>query len=108
MDRYTRSIPAAAVLGQAVGLLGFIDPFFIPLVLLCPVVTGAIAAANGVRYVWIASLWVSAGLCMAWTDWLLNREDVAFHLGLAVVMPLIAGAGYGAVRLVRRRTTVRP
>ena len=105
MSRLTSSLLAAVVAGQLVGTLGWIDPLFIPLALLGPVFTGAVAAARGVRYVWIAALWCSAGLNMAWTDWVVNREDVAFHLALSVVMPLLAGLGYGAVRLatLRRR-----
>jgi hypothetical protein len=43
-------------------------------------------------------LWCSAGINMAWTDYAINHEDLAFHLVLSVVMPLLAGAGYGVVR----------
>jgi hypothetical protein len=49
-------------------------------------------------------LWFSAGINMLWTDWVVNREDVAFHAVLAVVMALLASAGWGAVRLAWRRT----
>ena len=35
----------AFVLGQLVGLLGWVDALFIPLVLLAPLVVGALAAA---------------------------------------------------------------
>ena len=106
MARLTTSLVGAAVLGQLVGLLGWIDPLFIPLVLLAPVISGAVAAARGVTYAWIAVLWCSAGLNMAWTDWLVNREDVMFHLALAAVMPLLGASGYGAVRIAA--TTRRP
>lgn len=102
MSRLTSSLIAAAVLGQLVAQLGWIDPLFILLVLAGPLVTGAIAAAHDVRYRWVAVLWCSTGVGMAWSDWLVNREDVAFHLGTAVVMPLLAGAGYGVVRLATR------
>lgn len=54
MSRFTSSLVAAAVLGQLVGQLGWIDALFIPLVLLGPVVTGAVAAARSVAYSWIA------------------------------------------------------
>jgi len=88
----------AALLGQAVGLLGWIDPLFIPLVLAAPLITGAVAASRGVSYAWIAVLWASAGLNMVWTDWVVNQEDVVFHLATSVVMPLLAGIGWAATR----------
>lgn len=39
---------------------------------------------------------------MAWSDWIVNHEDVAFHLALAVIMPLLAGIGYGVTTLAGR------
>lgn len=102
MSRLTSSTIAAALLGQLVAQLGWIDPLFILLVVAAPLVSGAFAAAQRVRYLWIAVLWCSAGIGMTWSDWLVNREDVAFHLGTAVVMPLLAGAGFGLVRLATR------
>ena len=108
MRRITSSLVAAALIGQLVGQLGWIDPLFIGLVLLGPVVTGAVAAAERITYAWIAVLWWSTGVCMAWSDWVVNHEDVVFHLALSVVMPLLAGLGYGVVRLAtrsRRRLT---
>ena len=102
MSRLTSNLIAAAVLGQLVGLLGWIDPLFIPLVLVAPLVTGAIAAARGVSHAWIAVLWRSAGLNMLWTDWVVNKEDVAFHLAVSVIIPLLAGVGFGVVALAAR------
>jgi hypothetical protein len=102
MSRLTSNLIAAAVIGQLVGELGWIDPLFIPLVLLGPVVTGAVARARGVSYAWIATLWCSVGINMTWSDWVVNRADVGFHLALSVIMPLLAGLGYGVVRLATR------
>jgi hypothetical protein len=102
MPRLTSNLLVAAVLGQLVGLLGWIDPLLIPLVLLGPVVTGAVASARGVSYPWTVLLWFSAGINMAWTDWVVNREDVTFHLVLSLVMPLLASLGYGVVKLATR------
>jgi hypothetical protein len=96
------SLVAAALLGQLVGQLGWIDPLFVPLVLAGPLVSGAVGAARGVRFAWVAVLWASAGLAMTWSDWLVNREDVAFHLALSVIMPALAGVGFGVVRLTAR------
>lgn len=95
-------IALAAVVGQLVGLLGFVDPLYVVFVLGAPLVTGAIAAARRIPLVLVAVLWVSAGLNMAWLDWVLWREDVGYHLVLSVVMALLAAAGYGVVALVSR------
>jgi hypothetical protein len=102
MPRVTSNLVAAALLGQLVAQLGWIDPLFIPLVLLGPLVSGAVAAVRGVRYRWVAVLWCSAGLGMTWSDWVVNREDVAFHLALSGIMPLVAGVGFGLLRLTAR------
>ena len=105
MSRLTSQVLYAAVLGQLVAQLGWIDPLFVPLVLAAPPLTGALLAVNRVGFPWVAVLWASTGLGMLWTDWLVNREDVLFHLALAVVMPLLAGVGWGVVRLSQRRRT---
>src|SRR3954454_2884766 len=102
MSRLTSSLIAAAVIGQLVGLLGWIDPLLIPLVLLAPVITGAVGAARRIAYSWVAVLWCSAGINMAWTDWAVNHEDVAFHLAVSVIMPLLAGLGYRVVQMATR------
>ena len=76
-----------------------------PLVLAGPLITGAVLAYRRVSYAWVAVLWASTGLAMAASDWVVNREDVLFHLALAVIMPLLAGIGFGVVRLTQRRST---
>jgi hypothetical protein len=103
----TRSLAIIAVLlGQVVGLLGYVEPLFFPLVLAGPLITGALAAAYRVPLLPSVLLWVSAGVNMTILDWVFLREDVAFHLGLTVLMSLLAAAGYGAVaRVSRRRST---
>lgn len=103
MSRITSHVVYALILGQLISLLGWIDPLFIPLVLAGPLLSGAILAHLGVRYTWVAALWASTGLGMTWMDWVVNREDVAFHLALAVITPLLAGIGWGALRLTQRR-----
>ena len=108
MSRLASTLIAAVAIGQLVGLLGWIDPLFIPLVLLGPVITGAIAAARRTPYRLMAVVWCSAGINMMWTDWVVNREDVVFHLVLSVLMPLLPGLGFGAVKLASRaRTSAR-
>ncbi len=95
-------VVVAIVLGQAVGLLGYVDPLFFPLVLAGPLVVGGIAAARGFPLLPVVVLWVSAGLNMTVMDWVLLHEDVVFHLALTVVMSLLALAGYGVVRGLTR------
>jgi hypothetical protein len=103
MPRLTTNLLYAALLGQLVAQLGWIDPLFIPLVLAGPLLTGAILASRRVSYAWVAVLWASTGVGMAWSDWVVNHSDVGFHLALAVLMPLVAGIGWGVVRLTRHR-----
>jgi hypothetical protein len=105
MSTLTSRVLYAALLGVLVAQLGWIDPLFIPLVLAGPLITGAVLAHRRVRYTWVAALWASTGLAMALSDWVVNREDVLFHLALAVLMPLLAGIGFGVVRLTLRRTS---
>jgi len=93
----------AAVLGQLVGLLGYIDPLFIVLVFAGPLVVGALAAARGLGPWPAAALWASAGLNMLWMDWVFAQEDRVFHLVLSVLMALLALAGWGIVRAFTRR-----
>lgn len=95
----------AAALGHLAGLLGWIDTIYIPFVLAAPIVTGAIARSQGVPYTLVAVFWASAGLVMLWTDWLVNQEDVLFHLATSIVMPLLAGAGFGVTAVFTRRRT---
>jgi hypothetical protein len=99
MTRSTQGLLLAAVAGQAVAQLGWLDPLFVPLVLVGPVVTGAVASARRLPVVVVAVLWCSVGLGMAWSDWVVNREDVGFHLALAVLMPLLAALSYGTGRV---------
>lgn len=92
----------AAVLGQFVGLLGWIDPLLIPLLLAGPLITGALAATRGLRAAWPTVLWFSAGANMLWTDWVVNHEDVAFHAVVALATAVLALVGWGVVRLATR------
>ncbi|HEY0904179.1 MAG TPA: hypothetical protein VGE14_09850 [Marmoricola sp.] len=93
---------AVFLIGHVGGLLGWIDPLFIPLALAGPVLIGGIAAARNARLSDVVLLWVSAGLCLTWTDWVVNQEDVVFHLVLTVLMPSLAAAAFGLVRLTGR------
>ena len=107
MSRITSSLLAAAVLGHVVlGALGWLDPLFLPLALLGPVVAGAVAAARSVSFAWVAVFWFSGGMAWLWTDWVFLDEDQLFHLVVSVLMVGLAGLGYGVMRLATgaRRT----
>ena len=90
------------VLGQIVGLLGWLDALFIPLVLVGPLVSGAYAATKKLPASWPAALWLSAGLNMLWTDWVVNHEDVLFHVVVAGIMVVLTLIGWGGVRRATR------
>jgi hypothetical protein len=102
LSRLTSRVVYAAILGQLVAQLGWIGPLFIPLVIAGPLLSGALLANRRVRYLWVAVLWASTGLGMMWSDWVINHEDVLFHLATAILMPLLAGLGYGVFRLTAR------
>lgn len=86
--------------------LFWIDPLFVPLVLLGPPVSGALAALRGLPLRWIVTVWVVAGLGAVVSDFVVSQEDVAFHLVLTVfVAALAAGAWWLAGRLARRRSS---
>ena len=96
----------AWVVGGAlvVSTLAWIDLIFIPLVLLGPVVSGAIVGRRGGGRLPLAAAWFLSGIGMLVSDWVLNHEDQAFHLALAFVMAgLASGAHWVATRVARRR-----
>ena len=103
-----KKIAIAAVAGQLVGLLGWVDATFIPFVLVGPLVVGAVAAARQLPLVPVMVLWASAGLNMLWTDWLVTGKDVVFHAVLALIMALLGAAGWGIVTGIGRLRAVPP
>ena len=90
----------AAVLGLVITILLWFDPLFIPLALLGPFVVGSVAAWAGLSWRWPAVVVVVAGLGALISDYVVNQEDVAFHLGLTIVMLVLALVAW---RLVARR-----
>lgn len=95
--------PTAVALGAAVSLLGFwVDDLYIPMILLGPVMTGALAAARGISFPWVVQLWLSAGITSLVVDWIVYNEDKVFHAAVTVVMVALAGVGFGLVRLATR------
>jgi hypothetical protein len=98
----------AVLIGLAITALFWLDPIFIPLALLGPIVVGAIAGMRGLPWAWVAVVWLVAGVGAIVSDWALNHEDVAFHTVLTVVMIGLASLAWWAARAVaRRRVPVR-
>ena len=62
------------------------DEGFIAIAFLGPIATGIVAgiARGDVRL--SASAWAVSGLCWLVGDWIVNREDVAFHAGVPCVL----------------------
>lgn len=63
--------------------LFWIDPLFLPLALLGPIVTGVVAHRRGVARE-AAAAWFGAGLLALASDWAINNEDQVFHLVMAL------------------------
>jgi hypothetical protein len=93
----------AVLLGLVVTALFWIDPLFIPLALLGPLVVGAIAGARGERWLWVAVVWIVAGVGAVVSDYVVNQEDVGFHIVLTVVMVGLASLAWWVARAVRPR-----
>jgi hypothetical protein len=91
----------AVALGLAVTALFWIDPLFIPIVLLGPTVTGVLAALRGLPLAWIAIAWLVAGLGAVVSDFAINHEDVVFHLVLTAFVVGLATAAWAIARRVR-------
>jgi hypothetical protein len=96
MNTRAINVTLAAV---AIGALAWIDPLFVPLVLLGPVASGLVAGAYGVDSRTVALAWFAGCLLMLVSDVVLYNEDAAFHAVLAV---FTAAVGAGSARLGRR------
>jgi peptidoglycan/LPS O-acetylase OafA/YrhL len=96
----------AVLLGLIVTALFWIDPLFVPLALLGPLLVGAIAGVRGEPWLWVAVLWIVAGLGAVVSDFVINQEDVGFHIVLTVIMVGLALLAWWAGRAVRSRREV--
>jgi hypothetical protein len=89
------------VAGLVISGLFWIDPLFIPFALLGPIATGALASWTGRGLRLIALMWAVAGIGAAVSDYVVNQEDVVFHLVLTLVMVALAAGSWAAVRAIR-------
>jgi hypothetical protein len=88
--------------GLVVSALFWIDPLFIPLALLGPIVTGALTGWTGRGLRLVVLMWAVAGIGAVVSDFVVNQEDVGFHLVLTVVMLGLAAGAWAAARAIRR------
>jgi hypothetical protein len=95
----------AVLLGLIVTALFWIDPLFIPLALLGPLVVGAVAGARGEQWLWVAVVWIVAGVGAVVSDYVVNEEDVGFHIVLTVIMVALASAAWWVARAATGRRT---
>jgi hypothetical protein len=99
MNRYL----AVAITAVVLAGLFWIDPLFVPLVLLGPIVTGIVASRRGVAREGAAA-WFAAGLLALASDWIINNEDQLFHLVMAL---WTAGLTLGVAALHSRTNAFR-
>jgi predicted transporter len=78
------------------------DEWFFAIVLLGPIAHGiAVAIRHGDTRL-ASATWIACGIFWLVLDWAVNREDVAFHAVLALVMAGLVALGAGIVRAARR------
>jgi hypothetical protein len=97
-----RWVPWAAA-GLVVSALFWIDPLFIPLALLGPIVVGALGGWRWVELRFVALIWVVAGIGAVVSDYVVNREDAVFHFVLTALMLALAAAAWWIARALARR-----
>lgn len=92
-----------AVAAVTLAALFWVDPLYLPLVALGPIVTGLVAGARGVDWRAAAAPWVIAALITLLIDLGVRGEDVAFHAAAAVFVGLSVALGTLPGALLRRR-----
>jgi hypothetical protein len=100
MNKRTVTIIAAAV---AIAALAWIDPLFVPLVTLGPLVAGFAAGMAGVEIRTAAIPWFLGGLGMLVSDLVINNEDVLFHAVVALFTAAMAAGAAALGGMLRRR-----
>jgi hypothetical protein len=92
----------AVALGLVVSALFWIDPIFIPLALAGPLVWGGFAGVQNLPSLWPLVVSLVAGLGAVVSDYVINQEDVVFHLALTFTMCALAWSAWSiAGRLTR-------
>jgi hypothetical protein len=79
------------------------DEWFFAIVLPGPLVTGILVGARHGDTRLAAATWATSGLFWLVLDWIVNREDVAFHAVLSVVMAGLVALGSRIGHSARRQ-----
>jgi hypothetical protein len=100
MNRRTLTVIAAAI---AIAALAWIDPLFVPLVTLGPLVAGFAAGLYGIDVRSAALPWLAGGLLLLVSDLVINGEDVLFHAVVALFTAALASGTAALGGALRRR-----
>lgn len=84
------------------------DEWFFTIVLLGPIAHGIAVGVRRGDTPLAAATWAACGLLWLVLDGIINREDIAFHAVLALVMAGLVALGAGIVRAARRITSTAP
>ena len=88
----------AVVLGLVITALFWIDPIFIPLALAGPLVWGGLAGSQHLPSLWPLTVSLVAGLGAVVSDFVINQEDVVFHLALTFTLCALAWSAWSIAR----------
>ena len=88
----------AVVLGLIVAALFWIDSILIPLAFLGPLVWGGFAGSQKLPWQWPLTVSLVAGLAAVVTHFVINQEDVVFHLALTFTLCALAWSAWSIAR----------
>lgn len=95
-------LPAVLATAAIVGL-AWIDPLYLPIITLGPLVTGVAMGLAGAAPRAVALVWFAAGIAVLVLDLAINQEDVAFHAAVACVAAALAAGSAWVGRRMRTR-----
>lgn len=101
MNTTHRNVALGAAL---IAALAWVDPVYIPMILLGPLLTGLVVGLRGAAWRPAAAAWGIAGLVTLVVDLAINGEDVAFHAVVTVVTVVLLRAAAALGSLAHRRS----
>jgi hypothetical protein len=88
----------AVALGLVVTALFWIDAIFVPLALAGPLGWGGFAGSQKLPWQWPTTVSLVAGLGAVLSDYVVNEEDVAFHLAMTFTLVALAWSAWSIAR----------